>query len=408
MRACIHRGAREIGGSCVEVEHAGARILLDLGLPLDASEQAGLPPVAGLDGVGAPPLAVLVSHGHPDHHGLVPTLVRPVPLFIGQAAYQLLDQARFFTGAPALPLPAGFLEDGKAFEVGPFRVTPYLADHSAYDAYSLLIEAGERRLFYTGDLRAHGRKPGAFQRLLDAPPRPLHALLLEGTQIGRDQRESLSEDQLELALAEAMKNTAGAVLACYSGQNIDRLVTVFRAAKRAGRTLVLDLYTALLARATGRATIPQAEWEGVRVFLPHSQRARVIRQQVFELTDSVRAKRIYPEELQAKAPELVISFRASMIGDLERANCLGDARLIWSLWPGYLEPGDAIDRFATRHQIRVAVLHSSGHAAVADLERLAAALAAERVVPIHTAAPERFREHFERAEPHEDGTWWEV
>jgi len=30
----IHRGAEEIGGSCVELESQGARILIDFGLPL--------------------------------------------------------------------------------------------------------------------------------------------------------------------------------------------------------------------------------------------------------------------------------------------------------------------------------------------------------------------------------------
>jgi 5-methylcytosine-specific restriction enzyme subunit McrC len=32
--------------------------------------------------------------------------------------------------------------------IGPFRVTPWRVDHSAYDAYSLLIEAGGRRLLF--------------------------------------------------------------------------------------------------------------------------------------------------------------------------------------------------------------------------------------------------------------------
>ena len=36
MQACIHRGAKEIGGSCVEVICGGERLLIDLGLPLDA------------------------------------------------------------------------------------------------------------------------------------------------------------------------------------------------------------------------------------------------------------------------------------------------------------------------------------------------------------------------------------
>ena len=36
FRVCVHRGTQQIGGTCIELESAGARILLDLGLPLDA------------------------------------------------------------------------------------------------------------------------------------------------------------------------------------------------------------------------------------------------------------------------------------------------------------------------------------------------------------------------------------
>jgi ribonuclease J len=36
MRVRIHRGAQEVGGNCIEVESAGARIVLDVGRPLDA------------------------------------------------------------------------------------------------------------------------------------------------------------------------------------------------------------------------------------------------------------------------------------------------------------------------------------------------------------------------------------
>ena len=38
MRVCIHRGTKQIGGTCVEIEASGSRIVVDLGLPLDAVE----------------------------------------------------------------------------------------------------------------------------------------------------------------------------------------------------------------------------------------------------------------------------------------------------------------------------------------------------------------------------------
>ena len=39
MRICIHRGSKQIGGSCVEVQSSDKRLLIDFGLPLDAESE---------------------------------------------------------------------------------------------------------------------------------------------------------------------------------------------------------------------------------------------------------------------------------------------------------------------------------------------------------------------------------
>ena len=64
MRLRIHRGAQEIGGTCIEVEAAGKRVVLDIGLPLDATDEAQerlLPEIPGLRERDLLP----DLHGHP-------------------------------------------------------------------------------------------------------------------------------------------------------------------------------------------------------------------------------------------------------------------------------------------------------------------------------------------------------
>src|SRR4051794_2710222 len=102
MRARIHRGAAEVGGSCVELESEGERLVLDLGRPLWARAEAEvpLPAIRGLLGDGVQSLAgVVITHGHPDHHGLVEGISTEVPVYIGEAAARILNDAAFFTGA---------------------------------------------------------------------------------------------------------------------------------------------------------------------------------------------------------------------------------------------------------------------------------------------------------------------
>jgi ribonuclease J len=292
-------------------------------------------------------------------------------------------------------------------------VTPYLVDHSAFDAYALHVQAGGRTLFYSGDLRAHGRKAALVERLIRKPP-AVNVLLLEGTRMDESRagsRGAANEREVEEQALAVCRQAHGAVLAFYSPQNLDRLITLYRAAKRAGRLFVLDLYAAAITAASGKRTIPQANWENVRVYLPRSQRVRVKETGDFHRTAAVRTSRVFPEQLGELGGQLVLTCRSSMLAELERAGCLNaSAHALWSMWPGYLmQPaGERLRQRLDRLGVPLTIVHASGHATVADLERLVSAMRPERVVPIHTATPERFLGLFEGAELRADGDWWDV
>lgn len=414
MRARIHRGADEVGGSCVELEAAnGERLVLDLGLPLSgrAVEDTALPSIAGLGG-GDPSLrGVLVSHGHPDHYGLVSSISLDVPLYMGAAASRILREASFFTPIGLDREPDGALADRAPFGIGSFTVTPYLTDHSAFDSYALLVEADGSGLFYTADLRAHGRKDQAFKRLVDDPPENVDAMLLEGTTVGRlPDQQPMTERTVERRCISLFRDTPGVALACYSPQNIDRLVSVFRAALQADRDLILDLYGSAIAAATGNQRIPQGSWDRVRVYVPQSQRVKVKRTGEFWRVNELGTGRIFAEEIAENPSRWVLSFRSQMGPELHRAGCLDGARAVWMMWPGYLdgESGPGPREAFTHLGINPEIVHASGHAAVKDLQRLALAIDADRVIPIHTGAPQRYFKLFDRVTPQANGDRWEV
>jgi len=225
VRVRIHRGAHQIGGNCVEVEAQGARIVLDVGKPLDAAwgEHVALPDVPGLKNGDDPNLVgLLVSHGHQDHWGLIDQVSQTVPVYIGEATANMLREAVFFSAGVHLH-PAGHLKHTEPFELGPFRITPFLNDHNGFDAYSLLIEAGGKRLFYSGDFQGHGRKSDIFEELLRKPPTGVDVMLMEGTNVqgGGPWEQELSEVDAELAFVDHFTKAQGMVLVIYSSQNMD-------------------------------------------------------------------------------------------------------------------------------------------------------------------------------------------
>lgn len=389
--------------------------MIDLGRPLSAGldDVVELPEIEGVRGEDPGLLGVFLSHAHLDHYGLVGDLPSSVPVFVGAVAGRILREAAPFSPAGLSREWAGVFTDGEQLELGPFAVTPLLVDHSAFDAYAFVVEANGRRLLYSGDLRAHGTAPEVFEWLLERLPKPIHALLLEGTRVGRAEFGGAipSENDLERELVRVFNDAPGLVLVSYSAQNIDRLMTLYWATLSSRRDLLLiDPYVDAMAAATSRDDVPRAGLPQTGLYVPLTQRIKIKELAEFERVDRLRAHRVFPEELRDRREQLVLTFRPSMASELEHAECLEGAQLVWSMWPGYLrEDRMAWFRdFLRRHGIEVTVAHASGHATQADLQRLAEAADAESVVPIHTDAPELYPTLFRNVTPHADGEWWEV
>jgi ribonuclease J len=414
MKVCIRRGAKQIGGTCVEIESQGKRLLLDIGQPLDSPDAAlvEMPQVKGLETPDDSLLGVVLSHPHLDHYGLAFRVPKTVPFLMGAATQRILEAAAVFTPSGGTFENPIHLENDKRIGLGPFLITPFLMDHSAYDSYALLIEGDGKRLFYTGDLRGHGRKATLFDRLVANPAKDVNVLLMEGTTITRTRTDEgfQTEADLEKQLVNIFRNTAGMPLVWCSGQNIDRLVTIFRACKRSGRKFIIDMYTAHILKATGNPNLPQADWDGVKVFLPEFQKRRIKRQRDFDIVNTYKPYRIYPEHLSAAAKNSVMLFRSSMQLDVERADCLDGACLVYSMWDGYLADEKTKPFLAWLEQRRIPLYkcHTSGHASIKDLKRLRAAFQDAVVVPIHTQQPGLYREIFGNVHVYEDGEWWTI
>jgi ribonuclease J len=153
------------------------------------------------------------------------------------------------------------LENGKTLPLGPFKITPYLMDHSAYDSYAVLIEGDGKRIFYTGDLRGHGRKGSLFTRLVATPPLGVDVLLMEGTNGRKNSEKGFpTENDLQKsssAFFASLQNADGLVL----GANIDRL-DCFQSGKTMRRQFIIDMYTAHILPPP-RTNRPSTGWRAV-------------------------------------------------------------------------------------------------------------------------------------------------
>jgi len=373
--------------------------------------EAALPEVEGLtDGTNPTLEGIIISHPHFDHYGLVQFASPKIPKYIGREADKLLSAASAFTAFGMNLENVHHYRNQRPFQVGPFRITPYLADHSAFDSYSLLIESAGKRLFYSGDLRGHGWKSWAFKRLLSNPPRNVDAMILEGTTLSRESEEpAMTEAELVELIAEKIRDTDGIVLASFSGQNIDRFVSFYKATLKSRRIFVADCYIAHLLHSIGRPTLPDPTSGAMRVFLPSRMKRQIIRNQRFDVVEPFRRSRIYQEQMSVDKSKLVVTFRSSMADDFEGNGLLDGGRLIYSMWPGYLEKGSPnLQDWCKDNGLDFDILHTSGHASRDDLVRVVEAIKPRVVLPIHTLAPERFDDLGAPVSLSANNQWYEV
>ena len=388
VQLTVHRGTNQIGGNCIEVKApCGERLVLDVGRPLDApSDATGLLP-ATLDRHA--PAHVLISHPHQDHWGLLDEAPKHWPIHCGTAAEKLIRLTAGLTGK-AVEREFVPYTSGKPSQIGPFTVTPWLTDHSAFDAHMLVIDVAGKRIVYSGDFRRHGRKSKLVERLMASPPSGVDVLFMEGTNLG-SAKPTISEADLEADFVNLFRETPGRVFVSWSAQNIDRTVTLYRACLQAHRVLVIDLYTAeVLTMLGGHARLPQPGWQNLKVVVT-SAFGRLYRMKGRgDFVAQMANHGIAARKLAQSPGRWVVMIRPSLIRDYQRAGVspTADDAWSWSMWGGYLtgEDGQRVQAWFETGGARPCHIHTSGHASVADLQAFAAAINPAILVPIHGVA----------------------
>lgn len=408
MKITIHKGSHEIGGTCIQVSSGETTILLDVGLPLSTDSQPVDVSRLAVD-------AVLVSHPHQDHFGLIASLPLGTPIYMGKLARRLIDATRVFLGEERYALNFNEFSAWKPFTIGAFTIKPYLVDHSATDAYAFLIKAEGKSLFYSGDLRSHGRKGVLFESLVKRPVRDIDVLFLEGTMLHRSNDAFPDEQSVEGKIFETILSQKNISFLLSSSQNIDRIVSAYRACKRAHKLLVIDIYTAWVLEQVQMVSTssPCLDREEIRVYAGGSQYRRLMADRDYfgDFSNRLFGSRVKLDELRASPEKFLYFGKMSSFPLIEEFKDVAvPVNVIYSQWLGYLDGRHGgyfgADQIAALDQdpaVKFIYAHTSGHATVDDLRRLAEALNPRTLIPIHTECREDFSRLFANVRAVEDG-----
>ena len=366
-----------------------ATILLDVGTPLSENSKP-------LEHISEKFDGVIISHAHGDHYGELEN-VSCEKVYIGNTTLKLIQATRLFLNKSKLKMKFETFENHRTFQIEDISITPYLVDHSAYDAYSFLIECDGKKVFYSGDFRSHGKKGKLFQHMINnLKNKSIDILLCEGTTISRSDTNPLSEDEIEMEISKRIKESQKIVFVNMSGQNIDRIVDVFRAAKRNNKILIIDFYIAYILSLIDNERIPKASWiNNVRVFYPKKLASQIgdDKDRSYLLTGFGRFKKISSQEINQCNEKYVMIIRNSMVYDLEkRLKNLDGATLIYSRWRGYSEQDKKLLDLANSLNMNIYHVHTSGHAYRKDITTFLNEVSPKLVIPIHSDRVEEFKD----------------
>jgi len=409
MQLKIHRGTKEIDGSCLEISTYKARILFDIGLPLIGNEKPFnflketkeelinkgiLPDIKGLySDEDCEISAIFISHAHPDHFGLLKYINPNIKVFLSQVSYSIIKEL-----SPIMydinydSIDFEVLKARETIEIKDISIKPHSVDHSIPSSFAFEIIAANKKVLYTGDFRVHGRTGYNLNNLVNNIKGSVDYLILEGTTIGRDKNNNLTEKDIEDKLTNSFQEEKLNII-IFSAQNLDRLISVYKACRHTDKTFVIDPYTAFTLekfKSLGER-IPQFDWNNIKIYFSSNSITKKLAQSgdLYRYKD----KKISIDEILNNPKGFVVKDNYIITDKILERTSIDDIQVIYSLWSGYLEKED---NHWNPHKDKLIQVHTSGHAYPQDLKNFVTAINPENIIPIHTFHPEAYRELFDK------------
>jgi ribonuclease J len=240
-------GLGEIGLNMMLLESGDDVIAIDCGLLFPDDELPGIdyviPDFSYLLAKREACRGVILTHGHEDHIGALPYLLREldVPVYGTRIALALaaerLKEHGLLEKARLVPV-----EPRRAFDLGPFRVEPIRVTHSVVDGVGYAIETPVGTLFHSGDFKFDPSpiddERSDYHRMAELGERGVLCLMADSTNVDRP-GATPSEREVGRHLAERFRKAPGRIIVATFASHVHRIQQLLDLAHAFGRRVAL-------------------------------------------------------------------------------------------------------------------------------------------------------------------------
>jgi ribonuclease J len=376
-------GLGEVGKNMTVYETAGEVLVVDAGLAFPRDEHLGvdllLPDVGYLQGKRV--RAVVLTHGHEDHVGGLPYLLREIEVQTVVATRLTLGLVKSKLDEHGVGQAAELLDaepGDEPLELGPFKVELVRVAHSIPDSVALVIETGAGRVVHTGDWKLDHTPVDGLKtdvgKLAEIGNRGVDLLLGDSTNAERPGSTG-SERLVGEAFRTLFPLRKGRILVASFASNIHRMQQAADVAIESGRKVVVvgrSMRKNLnIARNLGYVEIPEdavVQPDEAALLPPHRVLALCTGSQGEPLSALTRVAYGDHPSLSIEPGDTVIISAKPVPGNELRVH-------------------DSINQLARAgaevlHE-EIAPVHVSGHACQEELRTMLSLLRPRYVMPIH-------------------------
>lgn len=225
-------GLDEIGKNTYVIEYKDEMVLVDCGIKFPDSELFGIDYVLAdysyLKKNQEKLKGIFITHGHEDHIGGIPFLLRDVqaPIYGGEFAIELIKSKlaeHRIQGAKLHQIDSDSVIQLEHIKVRFFRTT-----HSIADSFGVVITTEEGNIVHTGDFKFDLTPMGKeteFHKITDIGREGVLCLLSDSTNSEKP-GFSVSEKRVAEAIEDIFRTVAGRLIFATFASNIDRIQQV--------------------------------------------------------------------------------------------------------------------------------------------------------------------------------------